>query len=46
MIELNKETVEFVEPQSMNYDKKINSTYAQFLSSKNAKVVEVPDATV
>ena len=38
VIEKNKGRVEFVEPQSMNFDKKVHDVYSEFLLKQAAKV--------
>lgn len=37
LIEQNEKQIDFIEPQSMNFDKKINSTYQQFLAKTHSK---------
>lgn len=32
---MNKSKLEFIEPQSMNYEKKINSTFKEFMAKQN-----------
>lgn len=34
VVQANKSKMDFVEPQSMNFDKKINQTYKEFLAKQ------------
>ena len=44
LLEMNKHIIQFIEPQSMNFDKKINPIYREFMASKSFKEVAPGEA--
>lgn len=45
LIERNGKKIDFIEPQSMNFDKKINSTFKQFLAKDSQAQLDLAQAT-